>query len=85
MTLLHFIADPKPSFDSFYTERRKSLRIHTQRSACLTLNGSFKINDSKGEYAINYNAVDIYTSFLIWSEYIIIKLLAKAYKTFHFP
>ena len=34
-----------------------SLRIHTQRSACLTLYGSFKINDSKGEYAICYDAV----------------------------
>jgi hypothetical protein len=40
-----------------YTERYKSLRIHTQRSACLTLYGSFKINDSKGEYAIYYDAV----------------------------
>jgi hypothetical protein len=33
------------------------LRIHTQRSACLTLCGSFKINDSNGEYAIYYDAV----------------------------
>jgi hypothetical protein len=43
----------------FYTERHKSLRIHTQRSACLTLCGSFKINDSNGEYAIYYDAVYI--------------------------
>jgi hypothetical protein len=40
-----------------YIERHKSLRIHTQRSACLTLCGSFKINDSNGEYAIYYDAV----------------------------
>jgi hypothetical protein len=43
-----------------YTERHKSLRIHTQRSACLTLCGSFKINDSNGEYAIYYDAVYSY-------------------------
>jgi hypothetical protein len=40
-----------------YTERHKSFRIHTQRSACLTLYCRAKINDSKGEYAIYYDAV----------------------------
>jgi hypothetical protein len=45
------------TFQHIYTERHKSLRIHTQRSACLTLCGSFKINDSNGEYAIYYDAV----------------------------
>ncbi|MBW2338330.1 MAG: sigma-70 family RNA polymerase sigma factor [Deltaproteobacteria bacterium] len=33
------------------------MSIHTQRSASLTLDGSFKINDSKGEYAIYHDAV----------------------------
>jgi hypothetical protein len=47
----------KPITDFNYTERHKSLRIHTQRSACLTLCGSFKINDSNGENAIYYDAV----------------------------
>ena len=45
-----------------HTQRHKSLRIHTQRSACLKLCGSFKIRDSKAEYAIYYDAVYIYTS-----------------------
>jgi hypothetical protein len=40
-----------------YSERHKSLRIHTQRSECLTLCSSFKINDSNGESAIYYDAV----------------------------
>jgi len=42
---------------NYYTERHKPLRKHTQRLACLTLDGGFKINDSKGEYAIYYDAV----------------------------
>jgi hypothetical protein len=42
---------------SCYTERHKSLHDHTQRSACLKRCASFKINDSKGEYAIYYDAV----------------------------
>ena len=40
-----------------YTERHKLLRTHKQRSACLKLCGSFKINVSKTEYAIYYDAV----------------------------
>jgi hypothetical protein len=46
-----------------YTERHKSLRIHTQRSACLTLFGNFNINDSKGKYAIYCDAV--YSSLIV--------------------
>ena len=41
----------------FYTERHKSLRIHTQRYARVTLYGGFKINNSKYEYASYYDAV----------------------------
>jgi hypothetical protein len=40
-----------------YTEGHRSFRIHTQRSACITLYGGSKINDLKGEYAIYYDAV----------------------------
>jgi len=40
-----------------YTERHKSLRIHTQHSACLTRYGSYIINDLKDEYVIYYDAV----------------------------
>ena len=43
--------------EDIYTERYKSLHIHTQRCACLKLCGSFKINYSKGEYAMDYDAV----------------------------
>ncbi len=42
---------------SNYNERHKSLRIHTQRSACLTPYGILNINVSKGEYAIYDDAV----------------------------
>jgi hypothetical protein len=42
-----------------YTVRPKSLRTHRQRSACLKLGGSFKISDSKAEYAIYFGAVYI--------------------------
>ena len=41
----------------FYTERHTPLRIHTLRSACSTPYCRLKINDSKGEYAITYDAV----------------------------
>ena len=44
-----------------YREGPKSLRLLTQRSACLTLSGNFKTNDSKGESAIYYDAVYIYS------------------------
>ena len=47
-------------------ERYKSLRNHTQRFACLTLYGHFKINDSKGEYAIYDDAV--YNSILQYNN-----------------
>ena len=39
----------------YFTERPKSLYIHTQRSVGLNLCGSFKINASKGGYAIYPN------------------------------
>ena len=53
---------------SFHTERYKSLRIHTQRFACLTLCGSIKINDSKGKYAIYCDAVYKRRNFGITAE-----------------
>jgi hypothetical protein len=46
---------------SGYKERHKSLRIQTQRFACLTLYGSLKINYSEGEYAIYDDAVYLLT------------------------
>jgi hypothetical protein len=47
--------------EASYTERHQSLRNHTQRLAWLTLYGGFKINDSKGEYAIWHtsNSIDL--------------------------
>jgi len=44
-------------FETHYTERHKPFRIHTQRSACLTLYNNTKINDSNCKYAIYYDAV----------------------------
>ncbi len=58
-----------------YTERYKSLRIHTQRSACLTLFGNFNINDSKGKYAIYYDAV--YSSLIVVFWFMLTKYLYK--------
>ena len=45
------------NFYQTITERHKSFRIHTQRSACLTRYGGFKISSLKGKYAIYNNAV----------------------------
>jgi hypothetical protein len=41
----------------YLTDRPKSLRNHTQRSAYLPPDGSFKISNSKDEYAIYYDPV----------------------------